>query len=49
LSKTQDPLPIIIRTSFMPLLKSKYFPANYFVIDNVHFILIKNRTDLKII
>jgi hypothetical protein len=36
LSKTQDPLPLIIRTSFMPLLKSKYFPANYFLIDNVN-------------
>lgn len=35
LSKTQDPLPLIIRSSFMPLLKSKYFPANYFLIDNV--------------
>jgi hypothetical protein len=35
LSKTQDPLPLIIRTSFMSLLKSKYFPANYFLIDNV--------------
>ena len=35
LSKTQDPLPLIIQTSFMPFLKSKYFPANYFLIDNV--------------
>jgi hypothetical protein len=38
LSKTQDPLPLIIRTHFMPFLKSKYFPANYFLIDNVPFL-----------
>jgi hypothetical protein len=47
--KTQDPLPIIIRTNFMPLLKSKYFPANYFLIDNVCLIIIINRIDYKII
>ena len=29
----------------MPLLKSKYFPANYLLIDNVNYFLSKNRLE----